>query len=274
MSILGKGAAALTSTGPDTYQYGLPISGLELLEVWPVDGPALLQLNAPAAAGTSHLATHRWLTGVEVMFDDTSAPLVFAVTGIPSPFVAPSKGLPRIDRLGIDVRDEDTNPNDQRTVRLLVDGVDHGAHVLVEQPGDGVLRYVFTSITLPAGKAFVNLSIETTDASGNRHTVLQPVQVKYRPRISARKPAVVDTMRKGSVASCSTGTWKIGFGKLTLQWYRNGRPIKRATKAKLSLGMMRIGDRIHCKVTATNSWGSSSLDAYSRKVVPVPRRRR
>jgi len=67
--------------------------------------------------------------------------------------------------------------------------------------------------------------------------------------------------------SCTTGTWTNVPTSYSYQWFRNGVAIGGATNSTLSIS---IAATYFCRVTATNSGGSSTADSNSIDAGSVP----
>ena len=71
-------------------------------------------------------------------------------------------------------------------------------------------------------------------------------------------------VRVGSIARCAatiTTTTSAGY-----QWYVDGKRIKHASKYTYAPGVGLLGHRLSCKVTATNTHGTTASTALARKV--------
>lgn len=81
-------------------------------------------------------------------------------------------------------------------------------------------------------------------------------------------PAITGTAEIGETVSSSTGTWTgVPTPTFAYQWRRNGSNILSATTASYTIQAEDEGDSIDCRVTATNSQGSASVNSNS--ITPV-----
>jgi hypothetical protein len=96
-------------------------------------------------------------------------------------------------------------------------------------------------------------SVGSTNANSNSTSA-----VTSAPYVSATVPAISGTVAIGQVLTCSQGTW---YGNATItyayQWTRSGSNIGSATSSTYTLVSGDAGLSIACKVTATNSVGST-----------------
>ena len=82
-------------------------------------------------------------------------------------------------------------------------------------------------------------------------------------------PAVTGTVRQGQTLTCSAGTWTAqGTPSYAYQWFRGNTPISGATANTRVLAAADVGQEMFCRVTATDSFGSTSADsAFTIRVV-------
>jgi fibronectin-binding autotransporter adhesin len=86
------------------------------------------------------------------------------------------------------------------------------------------------------------------------------------PPANSAEPSVPASAHPGDTISCATGTWT-GSPTYSFQWLRDGSPISGATAAEYTVTAGDVGKSITCRVTATNSGGSTN--AESSALVPT-----
>jgi hypothetical protein len=87
------------------------------------------------------------------------------------------------------------------------------------------------------------------------------------------RPAITGTKTEGSTLTCSAGTWVNKVGAVAYQWVRDGDDISGATAATRVLNQADVdAGEITCRVTATNTLGTSSKEALPVDITepPVP----
>ncbi len=94
-------------------------------------------------------------------------------------------------------------------------------------------------------------------------------EVRVRP--SLVRPRITPTpARVGTLLRCRATA--VGATRVTRSWSRNGRAIRRATRATYRATALDLGKRLRCKVTAANDGGPTVATSAAVKV--QPRRRR
>lgn len=74
-------------------------------------------------------------------------------------------------------------------------------------------------------------------------------------------PLVSGIAWEGHLVSCSTGTWTNGPTSYGYQWTRGGTNISGATSSAYTLVSSDVGTSVLCKVTATNTAGSTTANS-------------
>ena len=87
------------------------------------------------------------------------------------------------------------------------------------------------------------------------------------PKLRSRRPVVVGYRYLGSTLRAARGSWTKGT-RFSYRWYRNGKPIKRATKGSHRLSRADVGKRISVKVTGRRA-GYASVSRISKPTVRV-----
>ncbi|MDM4763851.1 lamin tail domain-containing protein [Galbitalea sp. SE-J8] len=87
-----------------------------------------------------------------------------------------------------------------------------------------------------------------------------PVVVTSRPTatvaagsLGSVRPTIVGTLKAGKRLTAKVGKWKPAAVKLSYRWYRNGKPIARATRSSYTLKSADRGKRIVVKVTGSRA---------------------
>jgi hypothetical protein len=95
-----------------------------------------------------------------------------------------------------------------------------------------------------------------------------PIPVEPAPqKLKVAKPKIKGTAKAGKTLKITRGTWTSGT-TFTYQWLRNGKAIKKATKATYKLVKADIGKQISVKVTGKKAGftTASSTSAKTKKV--------
>jgi Zn-dependent metalloprotease len=90
------------------------------------------------------------------------------------------------------------------------------------------------------------------------------------------RPSIKGKARVGSTLVAKPGTWSPAGVSVKLQWLRNGKPIKKATKTKYKLVKADKGKKVSVRVTGTKA-GYQTTAATSKatgKVKAKPKKRR
>ena len=83
-------------------------------------------------------------------------------------------------------------------------------------------------------------------------------------------PVISGSTSEGSILNTNNGTWTGALPiTFTYQWYRVNTAITNATSANYTTQNVDIGSAITCKVTGTNTEGSSTATS-SNSITPVP----
>ena len=85
------------------------------------------------------------------------------------------------------------------------------------------------------------------------------------PPVSTVAPSVDGTMKVGSVATCTPGTWT-GATSLAYRWLRDGVAVPGETGSTLRLLGHHLGKAIACEVVATNEAGRATATSAERTV--------
>lgn len=81
-------------------------------------------------------------------------------------------------------------------------------------------------------------------------------------------PSISGNPQPGSTLSCDPGTWS-GSPTFAFQWLRDGVPIAGATASSYAVAAGDVGATLVCRVTATDSGGSTSADSSGVAVTAV-----
>jgi hypothetical protein len=88
-----------------------------------------------------------------------------------------------------------------------------------------------------------NVEVAQTDVSTPVRVVLAPL-----PKVRSHRPAISGYRYLGHRLRAITGSWTKGT-RFAYRWYRNGKPIKHATKSTYRLQRSDVSKRISVKVT-------------------------
>jgi hypothetical protein len=80
---------------------------------------------------------------------------------------------------------------------------------------------------------------------------------------------VTSSSKPGAKASCYPGTWSNASGPYTYSWWRDGALITGATSTSYTLQAADTGLGLACKVTASNTAGSTTAASASVAVPPL-----
>ena len=87
-----------------------------------------------------------------------------------------------------------------------------------------------------------------------------------QPANTVEPSVAASVVHPGDTISCAPGTWT-GSPTYSFQWLRDGAPIPGATTADYTVTAADVGTSITCRVTASNSGGSTN--AESNALVPT-----
>jgi hypothetical protein len=108
-----------------------------------------------------------------------------------------------------------------------------------------------------------NYEIDATDLGDSVHVVVTVSEQGYADfvassnsiaipagaKITAVKPTITGTAKVGKTLAAVHGVWKPSGVKFSYQWLLNGKPIPKATKAKLKLTKAYAGKKVRVVVT-------------------------
>lgn len=138
--------------------------------------------------------------------------------------------------------------------------------------GNSIAGQTTNTYTVQSGDAGQNIScfVRATNAAGTSDFATSAnVTIAAGPSAPANTapPVISGTTSQGSTLTCSNGTWSGSPTGYTRVWQRNGSNIGGATGTTYVVTAADVGQAITCRVTATNSAGSSS--ATSAAVTPT-----
>ena len=94
--------------------------------------------------------------------------------------------------------------------------------------------------------------------------------VSNAPPVGSASPVVTGTPAVGQTLSCDNGVWFNSPTSYAYQWLRDGANIAGATSSTYVVVAGDLGHAISCKVTATNSFGSTPATSNAVLIVAVP----
>ena len=145
--------------------------------------------------------------------------------------------------------------------------------------GSPIAGATSASYTPPATDlgAAITVQVTGTRAGSVPSTVVSAPTAAVAAGVLVRgKPTVKGKARVGSTLAAKPGTWGPAGVSVKLQWLRNGKPIKKATKAKYKLTGGDKGKKISVRVTGAKV-GYATASATSKatgKVQAKPKKRR
>ncbi|MDM4764180.1 carboxypeptidase-like regulatory domain-containing protein, partial [Galbitalea sp. SE-J8] len=109
---------------------------------------------------------------------------------------------------------------------------------------------VSPSLTVPKSAAGKHVSVVVTAAAAGytTATATSPVITIHKVIAKSPKPKTTTTGRVGAAIAVKAMKWPAKT-KVSYQWYRNGKPIKKATKAKYTITKADRGKKITLRVT-------------------------
>jgi hypothetical protein len=111
--------------------------------------------------------------------------------------------------------------------------------------------------------AMISVAVTATNVVGSTTAISDEVgpvmatAVEAQPPENTLLPVITGMTLVGEALTCSTGTWTDGPWAFAYEWRRGADIIAGATAATLVLVPLDRGFRIYCRVTATNTAGSS-----------------
>lgn len=113
------------------------------------------------------------------------------------------------------------------------------------------------------GQTVMNKTADGSPLDPNTMPWLQPNPINNTlPAISGASPPVV-----GTPLTCSTGSWTFA-NSFTYAWLRAGTPIAGATASSYTTVIADKTFAISCRVTATNTKGSTTATSAATVAVP------
>ncbi|MCR1783864.1 hypothetical protein KVF89_15090 [Nocardioides carbamazepini] len=79
-------------------------------------------------------------------------------------------------------------------------------------------------------------------------------------------PKARGAAKVGKVLRATTGSWSTGVTSVRYQWLRNGRPIKKATKARYQVTRADRGRRLSVRVTVQNGTSTGVATSKAKRV--------
>ena len=147
-------------------------------------------------------------------------------------------------------------PTPSFTCQWLRDGV----------PIAGATELTYTVQSADAGHSLV-CEVTATNSAGTTTATSAAVSVAASPPADTTKPTLSGTAAVGSSLSCSPGTWTgEPTPTLTYQWLRDDTPISEATQSGYTVHVADCGEKLACRVTATNSAGAAAATTDSLTV--------
>lgn len=125
----------------------------------------------------------------------------------------------------------------------------------------GLLAPVVLSVFAVPATAEDTTPTPTPTPTATTPAPLPVIAVKTRPKI-------VGKVKYGSTLRRTPGTWSVGGLTVKTRWFKDGRPIKGATKARYTLRPGDVGHRIMVKVRVSRT-GYASASATSERTAKV-----
>jgi SPRY domain len=134
-------------------------------------------------------------------------------------------------------------------------------------PGATAITYVLTSADV--GQT-IYAKVTATNAGGaaTAQSNTTPLIAMGAPTNTVA-PVVTGTATQGQTLTTTSGTWT-GSPTFAYQWYRATTVISGATATSYVLQAADVGSTIHCKVTATNVGGSTTVQSNVTAPVAAP----
>jgi hypothetical protein len=111
---------------------------------------------------------------------------------------------------------------------------------------------------------------DTTGANGTAWTpAVASVQLVQQTFTNTAKPKITGTAKLGSTLTCKPGSWSPSPAKTAVQWLRDGKKIKKATKAKYKVVKADAKHKLSCKVTVTSPGYTTATAISKAKAVPA-----
>ena len=95
------------------------------------------------------------------------------------------------------------------------------------------------------------------------------MQLAQQSFTNTAKPKVAGTAKVGKTLTCKPGSWSPAPTATAFKWLRDGKAIKKATKAKYKIVKADAKHKLSCSVTVTAP-GYTSATATSGKTKKVP----
>jgi len=126
-------------------------------------------------------------------------------------------------------------------------------------PGATAFTYVLTSTDV-GSTIQAKVTATNTGGSAQASSNTTPIVAMGAP-VNTVAPTVSGTATQGQTLTTTNGTWTGATPTFTYQWFRATTVISGATATSYVLQAADVGSTIHCKVTATNAGGSSTVQS-------------
>lgn len=130
-------------------------------------------------------------------------------------------------------------------------------------PIAGATSASYTPSATDVGSALAVQVTGTRTGSTPSTAVSAPTAAVAAGTLGKGKPSIKGKARVGSTLAAKAGTWSPAGVAVKLQWLRNGKPIKKATKAKYKLVGADKGKKISIRVTGVKA-GYTTASATSK----------
>jgi len=113
---------------------------------------------------------------------------------------------------------------------------------------------------------------DTTGSSGTPWTpAVASVPLVQQSFTNTAKPTVAGKATVGKTLTCKPGSWSPAPTATTFKWLRDGRAIKKATKAKYKVVKADAKHRLSCSVTVSSpGYAPATATSGKTKKVPTP----
>jgi len=119
----------------------------------------------------------------------------------------------------------------------------------------------------PGGDGFC-----ANDTAGANGTAWAPaiasVPLVQQTFTNTAKPKLAGTAKVGSTLTCKPGSWSPSPAKTAIQWLRDGKNIKKATKAKYKVVKADAKHKLSCKVTVSSPGYTTATATSKAKAIP------
>jgi uncharacterized repeat protein (TIGR03803 family) len=201
---------------------------------------------------------------------DTIPPVIHSITATPGLLTPPNNKLVKV-KVTVNATDNlDPHPTSKIIAVTSNEPTDNDVDLQITGPLTLNLRAERDG---NGNGRIYTITIQTSDASGNKTTGTTQVIVPKDPDAAKDRPAIAKNPQSQTVTEGTDVTFTVAVAPalpVTYQWRFNGKAIAGATDATLTLHNVTLGSAGDYTAVVTNTNGSTISDEADLKVLPPP----